>query len=67
MSVKSFCSSKGSSDMKSEAEERDNSDSGSSTGSEEVDPTTFVLREVPHTETLTVCKGSSQRKNIWNL
>ena len=60
MSVKSFCSSKGSSDTKSEAEEADNS-----TGSE-VDPRTFVLREVPDTETLTVCKGSSQWKNIWN-
>ena len=40
-----------------EAEETDNSDS-SSTASE--DPSNFVLREVPHTETLTVCKGSSQ-------
>ena len=67
MSVKSFCSSKGSSDMKSEAREADNSDSGSSAGSEEVDTSTFVLREVPHTETSTECKGSSQWKNIWNF
>ena len=61
MSVKSFCSSKGSSEMKSDNDlEEDNSDCGSSASSEEVDPSSFVLREVPHTETLTVCKGSAQ-------
>ena len=58
MSVKSSCSSKASSEVKtSDAEEADSSDS-SRAASE--DPNSFVLREVPHTETLTVCKGSSQ-------
>ena len=69
MSVKSFCSSKGSSKTKSESEEaeHDNSDCGSSSSSEEVNPSTFVLREVPHTEILTVCKESSQWKTSFIL
>ena len=53
MSVKSFGSTKDSSD--GGHSKADNSDTSSST-SEEMEQEQFVLREVPHTETETVCK-----------
>jgi len=53
MSVKSFGSSKDCSSGRRSAAEDEASESGSSTSE---DPASFVLREVPHTETETLCK-----------